>query len=103
MTQPDHRPNRRSNAEYRWTKPKILAFLRSLALSGSVAAAAREVGMSRQSAYRLRARLGQGFAQVRDEGLRLGFAMRSAGQAQGDTDDAKVTLGGAKVTLRGAR
>ena len=48
---------RRRNADYRWTKPKILAFLRALGESGSVTAAARAVGMSRQSAYRLRQRI----------------------------------------------
>ena len=41
----------------RWNKPKMAAFLRELAACHSVAAAARSVGMSRQSAYRLRARL----------------------------------------------
>jgi hypothetical protein len=41
----------------RWNKPKMAAFLRELASCHSVAAAARSVGMSRQSAYRLRARL----------------------------------------------
>ena len=41
----------------RWSKPKMAAFLRELAACHSVAAAARSVGMSRQSAYRLRARL----------------------------------------------
>ncbi|WP_156135461.1 hypothetical protein [Novosphingobium malaysiense] len=43
--------------------------------------------MSRQSAYRLRRRLGAGFAEVWDEGLRLGAQMRRAGlvyDAQGD-------------------
>ncbi len=48
------RPPRRSNAEYRWSRPRIHLFLRALAASGSVAAAARLVGVSRQSAYRLR-------------------------------------------------
>jgi len=40
-----------------WTRARQAAFLRSLAASHSVAKAAREVGMSRQSAYSLRARL----------------------------------------------
>jgi hypothetical protein len=49
-------------AEQRWSRAKQIAFLRHLAASHSVAAAARSVGMSRQSAYRLRARLkGQPF------------------------------------------
>ena len=41
----------------RWNKPRMAAFLRELAACHSVSAAARSVGMSRQSAYRLRARL----------------------------------------------
>lgn len=41
----------------RWTKPKMAAFLRELAATHSVSCAARAVGMSRQSAYKLRARL----------------------------------------------
>jgi len=64
---------RRSNAEYRWTRPKLAAFLKALTLSGSVAQAARAVGMSRQSAYRLRARLGPGpVLDLWDEARRLG-------------------------------
>ena len=48
--------------EQRWSRDKQVAFLRHLAATHSVAAAARSVGMSRQSAYRLRARLkGQPF------------------------------------------
>jgi len=46
----------RSNADYRWTPAKALAFLDALARCGKIAEAARAVGMSRQSAYRLRAR-----------------------------------------------
>jgi len=41
----------------RWTKWKMAEFLRRLAATHSVSAAAQAVGMSRQSAYRLRARL----------------------------------------------
>lgn len=41
----------------RWSKAKMAAFLRALAAQQSVAAAARAVGMSRQSAYKLRNRL----------------------------------------------
>lgn len=40
-----------------WNKHKMAGFLRELAATHSVAAAAKSVGMSRQSAYRLRARL----------------------------------------------
>jgi hypothetical protein len=49
-------PPPRSNADYRWTPDKALAFLGALAECGKVAAAARAVGMTRQSAYRLKAR-----------------------------------------------
>lgn len=41
----------------RWTPPRMAAFLRMLSATHSVRAAARSVGMSRQSAYRLRSRL----------------------------------------------
>lgn len=41
----------------RWSKPKMAEFLRMLAAHQSVSAAARAVGMSRQSAYKLRNRL----------------------------------------------
>jgi hypothetical protein len=50
-----HRP--RPSHEYRWTNRKAHAFLDALAQHGKVAAAARAVGMTRQSAYRLRQRV----------------------------------------------
>src|ERR1700712_2317445 len=77
------RPPRRSNADYRWSRTKIIAFLQALPATLSVAAAARSVGMSRQSAYRLRARLGPGFGAVWDDGLALGLTARRAGNARG--------------------
>lgn len=40
-----------------WTRAKQAAFLRALSASHSVSEAARSVGMSRQSAYRLRSRM----------------------------------------------
>ena len=56
---------------YHWTTEKAQVFLGALADLGRVGEAARVVGMSRQSAYRLRARLGEGglFAQVWDRAL----------------------------------
>jgi hypothetical protein len=45
------------NSPDRWNKPKMAVFLRELAASHCVATAAKAVGMSRQSAYRLRNRL----------------------------------------------
>ena len=41
----------------RWTQPLMAEFLRVLAATQNVSAAARAVGLSRQSAYKLRARL----------------------------------------------
>lgn len=43
----------------RWTGEKAATFLKALARTGKVAPAARAVGMSRQAAYRLRARAPQ--------------------------------------------
>jgi hypothetical protein len=52
-----HDINPHSRAGERWTAPKMAAFLRQLSATHSVSAAARSVGMARQSAYRLRSRL----------------------------------------------
>jgi molybdenum-dependent DNA-binding transcriptional regulator ModE len=53
MPEPGKSPPRRTG----WTRAKMAAFLRALAASRSVSEAARSVGMSRQSAYKLRNRL----------------------------------------------
>lgn len=55
---PDPRPEPRAPSpdNSRWTGAKAMAFLKALAQHGKVARAARSVGMSRQAAYRLRAR-----------------------------------------------
>lgn len=54
--------------EPRWTTRKIIEFLRALAATHSVKDAARSVGMSRQSAYKLRSRLkGLAFDAAWDE------------------------------------
>jgi hypothetical protein len=56
-----------------WTAARQIAFINRLALTGSPGAAARAVGMSRESAYRLRARPGAaGFAAAWDEALGWG-------------------------------
>ena len=47
------------DSAYHWTTRKALVFLGALADLGRVSEAARAVGMSRQSAYRLRKRLGE--------------------------------------------
>ena len=77
-------------AEYRWTSRKAHAFLDALALHGKVAAAARAVGMTRQSAHRLRQRVpvvaeGWGRAQAIGRARRRGelSPMRTA-PPQGD-------------------
>ena len=54
VVEPGDPPSERRD---RWTPARQVAFLRELAASHNVAGAARSVGMSRQSAYRLRARL----------------------------------------------
>ena len=52
----------------RWTPRKMTEFLRALASTHSVSHAAKAVGMSRQSAYRLRSRLkGMAFDAAWDE------------------------------------
>lgn len=104
MTTPRPRSARRSNAQYRWTRDKALAFLHALARGQSVAEAARSVGMGRQGAYRLRARLGEGFAEIWEEGRLLaqgdmqgdtravqGDTPTAQGDTQGDTSHRKAT------------
>jgi hypothetical protein len=65
---------------YHWNTYKAHVFLGALADLGCVAEAARAVGMSRQSAYRLRERLGEGglFARAWDGALKAGRAKRRA-------------------------
>jgi hypothetical protein len=65
---------------YHWTTLKAQVFLGALADLGRVGEAARMVGMGRQSAYRLRARLGEGslFARAWDEAQAEGVAKRRA-------------------------
>jgi hypothetical protein len=73
------RPPRRSNADYRWTVPKVTDFLEALSRTGKVAEAARSVGMSRQAAYRLRARLDGAKFRAAFEGARkTGLKARAA-------------------------
>lgn len=57
-----------------WTRAKMVAFLRELAASQCVHQAARSVGMSRQSAYKLRNRLaGTPFALAWEVALEAGL------------------------------
>lgn len=79
MTEPTtlvRRRYRRTRAEYCWTGRKVEAFLRNLIETVSVTKAARSVGMSRQSAYRLRERSGHAFAELWDQCLALGRERR---------------------------
>ena len=70
---------RQCNADYRWTVPKVKAFLLALEQCGRVAEAAKAVGMSRQSAYALRARLdGPKFREAFEGARRMGLRARAA-------------------------
>ena len=77
-----HRPDKSALPDpgYHWTTLKARVFLGALADLGRVAEAARAVGMTRQSAYRLRRRLGEDgvFAQVWDRAQAEGRARRQA-------------------------
>lgn len=56
-----------------WTPPRQIAFIHRLALCGSVATAARAVGMTRKSVYNLRERAGaEGFAAAWDRAQAMG-------------------------------
>ncbi len=58
-----------------WTVPRQRNFLRALCVTGSVASAARMVGMSRKAAYALRGRKGaESFAAAWDRALGEGQA-----------------------------
>ena len=85
---PEACPEPRRRAEYRWTPAKALAFIEALARHGKVAAAARSVGMTRQSAYRLRDRVPQ-VAEIWPRAQALGRERRRGKAAvlpaQGDT------------------
>lgn len=71
---PPPSPPVRARKGDRWNKPKMAEFLRQLAATHSVAAAARAVGMSRRSAYKLRARLkGQPFDIAWEAAFRHGY------------------------------
>ena len=80
-------PARRANADYRWTLTKAMAFLEALAECGKVAEAARRVGMSPQSAFRLRGRLaGTPLERGWDLALGQGTAARRERKANAQWD-----------------
>ncbi|MEW4447315.1 hypothetical protein [Qipengyuania sp. JC766] len=111
MTQQSDPPSDNS----RWTGPKAMAFLHALAQHGKVAAAARGVGMSRQAAYRLRARAPE-FARIWHVALQEAATRRAAarkrkarvhpllakGPRTGDTPAGRVTGGPLTGHGRGA-
>jgi hypothetical protein len=71
---PVPRPPIHVRKQDRWNKHKMANFLRELAATHCVAAAARSVGMSRESAYRLRNRLkGQPFDIAWETAFRHGY------------------------------
>ena len=64
----------RAVSHNQWTREKMVLFLRELAATQSVSAAAKAVGMSRTAAYNLRNRLqGQPFALGWEVALELGL------------------------------
>lgn len=70
--EPDHAPAPWHGPH--WTSEKRVAFLNMLASTHNVAGAARSVGMSRQSAYRLRARMkGTAFDRAWTLAISAGF------------------------------
>ena len=69
MNEPSSPRSPRSNAEYRWNRAKFATFNETLARTGSVAAATRAVGMSRQAAYQLRRRIGSDYAAWWDDAV----------------------------------
>ena len=80
MSQPAPDKSSLPDPSYHWTTLKAEVFLGALADLGRVGEAARAVGMGRQSAYRLRQRLGEGslFARAWDAALAEGGARRRA-------------------------
>lgn len=82
---PCPRKPRQCTADYRWTQPKVLAFLEALSRCGKVVEAARMVGMSGTSAYRLRARM----ASIRFDAAFEG-ARRSGIRARAEASRARL-------------
>lgn len=71
MSRPRPAKSALPDPSYQWTTRKAHVFLGALADLGRITDAAHAVGMSRQSAYRLRERLGEDslFARVWDHAL----------------------------------
>ena len=78
---PRQPPRKPAPDNTRWTGAKASGFLKLLARTGKVASSARAVGMSRQAAYRLRARAPK-FAEYWDMSMDLA-ARRKASSRRG--------------------
>ena len=89
MSKPRPAKSSLPDPSYHWTTAKARVFLGALADLGRVSEAAAAVGMSRNSAYRLRKRLGEDsvFAKVWDRAHEQGRRQRRARRAP----SAKVT------------
>lgn len=83
----------RPAADYRWTDNKAFAFLQALAQHGKVAAAARAVGMTRQSAYRLKGRV-PALAEAWVKAQAIGRARRRGAARKPSPCPRKATLPG---------
>jgi transposase len=101
---PAPRKARQCTADYRWTQPKVIAFLEALAQCGKVADAARTVGMSRTSAYRLRARMASARFDAAFEGARRkGIRARAAASRERLAAAARSKWAGASLAELVAR
>jgi len=74
-----------------WTRDKVVTFIVTLAASQSVTLAAREAGMSRKSAYALRAR-DPAFAGAWDTAAKVHSARRRGSETK-DVREPPVSLG----------
>jgi hypothetical protein len=82
-----------------WTAARQLAFLETLARTRSVSRAAARAGMSRESAYRLRARpAGALFAAAWDRTLARKSQNRPSPAASGHADRSEKGANSTKVT-----
>jgi len=100
---PRARKPRQSTADYRWTQPKVIAFLEALSRTGRVADAARAVGMSRQAAYDLRARLASPrFDSAFEDARRTGTRARAAA-SRARLDAARSVWEGPGIAAMAAR
>ena len=100
----------RSHAEYRWSQCKALVFIEALARHRKVAAAARAVGLTRQSAYCLRDRVpavAEVWARAQDVGRARRCGGRPGAAAAAPKGDgfgaARRRFRAAKATLLAAR